>query len=444
MLHGPIWNKIPLYALPLAATAILGQLFNAADIAVVGNFTRDLRTASVAAVSTNSAIIGLLVNFFIGISLGANVVIAYSIGRGDEEGVSRAVHTSLIMALVGGVLAAVIGEIAAMPILRALHTPEEVFPLALLYLRIYLAGAPVILFYNFEAAIYRSIGETKLPLAVLIASGILNVILNLFFVIVLHMTVNGVAAATVISNAFSAAILYVCLRRTKAPIHVEPKKLRIDWGSMKKILKMGLPAGLQSAVFSVANIIIQSAINSLGTVVMAASGAAFNLEIFTYDILNSFSQSCTTFVGQNYGAGEFDRCKRTLGLCMIEGLIALGAAIAVILPFGKPLLSIFNNEPQVVEVGYVRLVTLMLSHIFSLCYEVQSGYLRGFGISLPPAILTMLGVCGIRLSWIYLVFPKHQTFQTIMAVFPISLAATALLMLFAVLYFRPSKRLIKK
>ncbi len=420
MLNGSIWDKIIQFALPVAATAILGQLFNAADIAVVGNLTGDLRTVSVAAVSTNSAIIGLVVNLFIGISLGANVTIAHAIGQGNDKEVSKAVHTAIVMAVLGGVLAAVLGELIAAPLLGRLHTPEDVFPLALLYLRIYFAGLPVILLYNFEAAIFRSVGETKIPLIALASSGVLNVLLNLFFVAVLHMTVDGVAIATVLSNAVSAAILYRCLRRTEKGVHVEPKKLRIDLGSMGRILRIGLPAGLQSAVFSVANIIIQSAINSLGTIVMAASGASFNIEIITYDILNSFSQACTTFVGQNFGAGKTRRCKKTLALCLAEG--------------------IFNSDPQVVEVGYIRLVALMTAHIFSLCYEVLAGYLRGFGISLLPAVLTMLGVCGVRLSWIYWVFPKSPDFRTIMVVFPISLAVTALLMLAAVLCCRPARR----
>ena len=440
MLHGPIWNKLPRFALPIAATAILGQLFNAADIAVVGNFTGDLRTVSVAAVSATSSIIGLVVNLFIGISLGANVTIAQAVGRDDQQTVGKTVHTAIVMAVLGGILAAGLGELAAAPLLRALRTPADVFPLSLLYLRIYFAGLPVILLYNFEGAIFRSVGKTRLPLIVLMFSGVLNVILNLFFVAVLHRTVDGVAIATVISNAASAVILYRCLRRTDKTVHVEPGQLRIDKGSMKRILRIGFPAGIQSAVFSVANIIIQGAINSLGTVVMAASGAAFNIEIITYDILNSFSQACTTFVGQNYGAGEIGRCRKTLALCLGEGIAALAATIALILPFGKPLLSIFNNDPQVVDVGYIRLVTLMTAHLFSLCYEVLSGYLRGFGISLVPAALTIAGVCGIRLSWIYFVFPQYPTFQTIMTAFPISLAATALLMLIAVLCCRPSRK----
>ena len=435
MLHGTLWDKIPRFAVPVAATAILSQLFNAADIAVIGNFTGELRTVAVAAVGTNSSIISLIVNLFIGIALGANVTIAHAIGERNDTMVHHAVHTSIVVAVLGGLIAAIIGELFAVPLLNQLNVPDDVFPLALLYLRIYLAGLPVILLYNFEAAVFRSVGETKIPLIALTASGVLNVILNLFFVAALHMSVDGVAIATVLSNAVSAAILWGFLLKTDKVIRLEPKKLRIDGLCLKQILRIGVPAGVQSAMFSIANIVIQGAINSLGTVVMAASSAAYNIEVITYDILNSFSQACTTFVGQNFGAGEIKRCKKTLLLCLLEGIISLGVAIALILFFGKSLLTIFNGDPQVVETGYIRLMLIMPSHLFSLCYEVLTGYLRGFEISLPPAVLTMLGVCGVRLSWLRWVFPQYKTFMNIMLVFPISLATTALLMLAAVLYF---------
>lgn len=444
MLHGPIWNKLPLFALPVAATAILEQLFNASDIAVVGNFTGEAKTAAVAAVGANSPIIGLIVNLFIGVSLGANVVIAHAIGQRDKSAVHKAVHTTVLISLIIGVAVAILGEAIAAPLLGMLSVPDDVFPLALEYLRIYLLGMPVILLYNFEAAIFRSVGETKIPLLALTASGVLNVLLNLFFVAVLHMTVNGVAIATVLSNAVSAALLYRKLRQTTREIHLEPKQLRIDAPTLKRILRIGLPAGIQSAVFSLSNIVIQAAINSLGTVVMAASSAAFNIEVFTYDILNAFSQACTTFVGQNYGAGEIKRCRRTLALSMIEGAIALAGGIVLILTFGKPLLSIFNSDPQVIATGYIRLMIIMISHSLSLLYEVMSGYLRGFGISLPPALLTMAGVCGVRIAWIQFVFPHSQTFQTIMTVYPVSLAVTALLIFGALVYYRPSRRAAQK
>lgn len=440
MLNGPIWNKLPQFALPVAATAILGQLFNAADIAVVGNFTGAEKTVAVAAVGANSAVIGLIINLFIGIALGCNVVIAHAIGRGDRDAVHRAVHTSVVVAVIGGIIVGLLGQLIAAPLLGMLNVPDEVFPLALLYLRIYLVGLPVILLYNFEAAIFRSVGETRVPLIALTLSGILNVVLNLFFVAVLNMSVSGVAIATVISNVVSSVILFVKLRRTELDIHLDLKKLRIDLPILRRILAIGLPAGVQSSLFSVSNIVIQSAINSLGTVVMAASSAAFNIEILTFDILDAFSQACTTFVGQNYGAGKIDRCKKTLRLCMLEGLAALVAAIAILLFFGKPLLSIFNNDPEVVETGYIRLMYVMFSHIFNLLYNVMSGYLRGFSISLAPAILTMLGVCGVRIAWIHYVFPLSPTFKTIMIAYPVSLGITALMIFAALLYCRPSKR----
>lgn len=440
MLNGPIWNKLPQFALPVAATAILGQLFNAADIAVVGNFTGAEKTVAVAAVGANSAVIGLIINLFIGIALGCNVVIAHAIGRGDRDAVHRAVHTSVVVAVIGGIIVGLLGQLIAAPLLGMLNVPDEVFPLALLYLRIYLVGLPVILLYNFEAAIFRSVGETRVPLVALTISGILNVVLNLFFVAVLNMSVSGVAIATVISNVVSSVILFVKLRRTELDIHLDLKKLRIDLPILRRILAIGLPAGVQSSLFSVSNIVIQSAINSLGTVVMAASSAAFNIEILTFDIIDAFSQACTTFVGQNYGAGKIDRCKKTLKLCMLEGLAALVAAIAILLFFGKPLLSIFNNDPEVVETGYIRLMYVMFSHIFNLLYNVMSGYLRGFSISLAPAILTMLGVCGVRIAWIHYVFPLSPTFKTIMIAYPVSLGITALMIFAALLYYRPSKR----
>ncbi len=291
MIHGSIWNKIPRFAVPVAATAILEQLFNASDVAVVGNFTGEAKTVSVAAVGANSPIISLIVNLFIGIALGTNVVIANAIGRNDRDTVRKTLHTSVLVAIFGGIFVAFLGEAAAALLLGMLNVPEDVFPLALLYLRIYLIGMPVILLYNFEAAIFRSVGDTKTPLAALAFSGVLNVLLNLFFVAVLHMTVNGVAIATVISNAISSVLLFIKLRRTNGIIHLEAKELKIDSASLKNILRIGLPAGIQSAVFAVSNIVIQSAINSLGTVVMAASSAAYNIEIITYDILNSFSQA---------------------------------------------------------------------------------------------------------------------------------------------------------
>ena len=444
MLNGSIWNKLPVFALPIAATGILEQLFNASDIAIVGNFAQTDKTAAVAAVGANSPIIGLILNLFIGIALGANVVIANAIGRDDKQTVQKAVHTSMVVSVIGGVLVAIIGELIAEPLLTVLNVPDDVLELALLYLRIYFLGMPVILLYNFEAAIFRSIGETKMPLIALTLSGILNVLLNLFFVIVLKMSVNGVATATVLANVVSAGILYIKLVKSDKYIKVEFKKLIIDGKVFAKIMQIGLPAGIQSAVFAVANIVIQGAINSLGTVVIAASSAAFNIEIIAYNVMNSFSQACTTFVGQNFGANKIDRCKKTLFLCLIEDAIASGTAILIVLITGKFLLSIFNNNPEVIEIGYTRLVIIFIAYIFSMLYEVMSGYLRGFGFSLVPAILTTVGVCVLRIIWINTVFPANRTFVTIMTAYPVSLATTALLIFIALIIYRPSKRFANK
>lgn len=443
MLHGSIWRGLPRFALPIAATAILGQLFNASDIAVVGNFAAQNRTAAVAAVGANSPIVSLIVNLFIGISLGSNVVIANAIGRRDESAIERTVHTSIVIAVLGGVLVALLGELCASWLLRSFHVPEDVFDPALKYLRIYLLGMPVILLYNFEAAIFRSAGETKLPLLALSLSGVLNVFLNLFFVLVLGMNVEGVAIATVISNAVSSAILFVGLLRTEGALHVSIGKLRIDRGSFCWVMKIGLPAGAQSAVFSISNLVIQSAINTLGTNVMAGSSAAFNLEVIAYYVFSAFTQACTTFVGQNYGAGQLDRCKKTLRCAYVEDALATGAAIALVLAAGKTLLALFNRDPEVIACGYTRLTVIFSAYAFSMTYEMIAGYLRGFGISMVPAVLTMLGVCGVRVVWVYTAFAANQTFDTLLLAYPLSLAVTAALLLGALLVYRPAAKLAK-
>ena len=440
ILNGSMWDKILRYALPVAATGILGQLFNASDIAIVGNFAQGDTVAAVAAVGANGPVIGLLLNIFIGIALGANVVIANAIGRGDSNTVSRAVHTSIVAAVIGGIIVGALGQLVAEPVLSMLQVPEDVFPLALKYMRIYLLGLPVIFLYNFEAAIFRSAGDTKTPLIALALSGVLNVILNLFFVIVLNKTVDGVAIATVLANVVSSVVLLRRLLRSELFIHVEFKNLRIDWKILWRILKIGVPAGIQGAVFSLSNIVVQSAINSLGKVTMAASSAAFNVEVMAYYILNSFGQACTTFVGQNYGAGQIDRCRKALKLCLIESVIATACAVAIALASGKYLIALFNNDPEVIRLGMVRLKFIFMSYIFSTIYDCMSGYMRGFGISLTPALLTIFGVCGTRIIWIYMVFPMSQTFETIMQVYPISLAINMVLIFCALIITRPSKR----
>lgn len=443
MLEGRLWSKLPMFALPVAATAILEQLFSASDVAVVGNFTGAASTASVAAVGANTPISGLIVNLFIGVALGANVVVAQALGRRDQATVDRAVHTAVLMALIAGLMVAIIGEILAAPFLTLLKVPEDVFSLALLYLRIYLLGMPVILLYNFESAIFRSVGETRMPLLALTFSGVVNVLLNLFFVIVLHRTVDGVAMATVIANGISAAILFRRLTTTHLPIRMTPRRLRIDWQVLGQILRIGLPAGVQGAMFGISNLVVQSAINALGVVAMAASSAAFYIEVITFDILNAFGQACTTFVGQNYGAGQYQRCRRVMLLCIAEAALAIAFVLALVVVFGKPMLSIFNDTPAVIALGYIRLMVIMPAHFFSMVYEVLSGYLRGFGISLVPAILTVIGVCGLRVAWVQLVLPLAPNFTTLMIVYPVTLLTTAIFLIIATCVFHPVRKLEK-
>lgn len=440
MLHGSVWDKLLLYALPVAATGILEQLFNAADIAVVGTFSTTGGTTAIAAVGSNSPIISLILNFFIGISLGVNVVIANAIGRNDKTAVQKTIHTAVTLALFGGILVAFCGFFLAGTILRALNVPDDVFPYALLYLRIYLMGMPAILLYNFEAAIFRSTGNTRLPLLVLVFSGLLNVVLNLFFVIVLKMSVSGVAIATVTSNLVSAVILLQKLTKPDQILHVDIHKLGIDKPSLLRIIKIGLPAGIQSAVFAFANIVIQSAVNSLGTAIIAASSAALNLEMFAFHVLNSFGQACTTFVGQNYGAHKFDRCKRVFFLSLIEDAIASVASIFLVLILGRQLLSFFTTDPEVIDLAYGRLLIIFTAYIFSMIGEVISGYLRGFGVSLIPAVISMFGICLVRIIWIHAVFPLHHTFHTIIYAYPVSLGINATLMLIALMIYQPIRR----
>ncbi len=443
MLSGPLWKQIPRFALPVAITAILEQFFNATDIAVVGNLAAANRMEAVAAVGANAPLIALFINFFVGMTLGANVVIAHTIGAGRENDVSRAVHTSILWALLCGVPSIFVGETLAAPALRLLDVPEDIFPLALLYLQVYWLGMPALILYNFAAAIFRSVGETKTPLAVLLISAALNLLLDVFLVKESNLSVDGVAVGTVIAHTFSALTLCVLLCKSKKFIRLSPRKLRIDFQIWRQILTLGIPTGLASAVFSVSNIVIQNAINSLGSVVMAASAIAFNIEIITYNILNSFSQACMTFIGQNFGAGNLRRCRAVLRLCLTEGLIFLAIAGGFILYFGKPWIALFSDYDSVVKIGYIRLLLVLLSHVFTLLYEVMSAYLRGFGIAVVPAILTMLGVCGVRIAWVHWIFPQSHNFQTLMAAFPISLSVTLVLILLALLYYRPSKRFRK-
>ncbi|MBR1824425.1 MAG: MATE family efflux transporter [Ruminococcus sp.] len=433
MLNGSLADKILVFALPLAVTGILQQLFNAADIAVVGRF---VGKNAMAAVGSNSPIIALIINLFTGISVGANVVIAKFIGQNRPDGVKRAVHTALTFAVLSGTVFACICELLSRSILSLMSIPDNVFDMALLYFRVYIGGMPVILLYDFASAIFRSRGNTRTPLICLLVSGLINVVLNLFFVIVLKMTVNGVALATVSANLISSALLIYFLSKDNSEIHFSFRELGIDRYTLKEMVRIGLPAGVQGMVFALSNIIIQSSINKLGEDVMAASSAAFNIEIFAYYIINAFGQACTTFVGQNHGANKPERCLKATRIAFGLDMIFTIALSGLILLLGSPLLHIFNDDPAVIETGLIRLKFILLAEGVNVVIEICSGCMRGYGRSMVPALICMIGICGVRITWVWTVFRAHKTFPTLLTAYPLSWCVTAAALAFSYFYMK--------
>ena len=433
MTYGSLWDKILMIALPLAASGILQQLFNAADVAVVGQF---VGKEAMAAVGANAPVVNILITMFTGISLGANVVISRYTGRKDKENAENAAHTAILVAVISGFFILVLGQCIARITLEMMSVPSDCLDMAVLYLRVYLCGMPVIFLYNFEAAIFQSQGDTKTPLMCLIISGIVNVILNLFFVIVIGMTVNGVALATVISNGISSMLLFVFLLKGKTPLTIEKQRFRIHAELLKEMLQIGLPAGLQGMVFSISNILIQSAVNSLGTDVVAGSSAAGNLEIIGYFVVNSFSQACTTIIGQNFGANQPERCHKTLMISLLESWIVGGTVSFLIIIFGKQLLRLFNSDPNVIAFGYQRLFWILSFEVINGTIDIISGAMRGYGESLTPALIALVCICGVRIVYIFTYFASHRSFTTLMLAYPISWIITVIVISAAYLIMR--------
>jgi putative MATE family efflux protein len=432
MLEGPLGKQMMFFSIPIALTQILQQLFNAADLAVVGRF---VGKNAMAAVGANNSVVSIMVSLFFGISVGANVVIAHLIGSGRKKEAGRAAGSSIIMALLFGLLMLVIGELLADWILSSMGVPAEVMDMAVLYLRVYLIGMPVILLYNFESAIFRAAGDTRTPLISLTVSGVINVVLNVFFVAALGMTVDGVAWATVISNVVSSAIMFVRLYRNPELRLREELKKGLQKTAASGTLRVGLPAGLQGVVFSVSNIIIQSAVNSLGADIMAASAAAFNVEVIAYYIMNCFGQTCVTYIGQNHGAGNNARCRDIMRIAMQQDLAVTVAVDILLLAFGHQILAIFNTDPVVISYGYTRMMYLLIPGVFDAVMEVISGVLRGYGRSLTPALIAVFGICGVRIAWVFLVFPRYKTFEALLLTFGVSWVITAAAMIIAYAVF---------
>ena len=422
MLEGSLWNKLIVFALPLAFTGMLQQLYNAADVAVLGRFVSDL---AVAAVGNNVPVIGLIISFCMGLSLGVNVVVARALGMKNDRKASEAVRTSFLTAIVFGIIALIIGLVFSDAAMDWLEVPAEVRDHALIYLRVYLLGMPFIAIYNFLAAIFRSQGDTQTPLWALLAASLFNIAGNLFAVLVLDWGIAGVALATVLADLLSAIILFVKLTQIEGPLKLEVSQLlHVDSSSLKSIVSIGLPAGIQGAVYSLSNLVIQSAINSLGPAAMAGSVAAFTIEINVYCFINAFALAATTFVSQNYGARNLDRCYRvmwvTLGLNMCVTILMT----ALVLVFSRDLLGIFTNSEEVIALGLIRILWVVVPQPLSVVMDTLSGCMRGYGYSLPPVMVTLVVVCSVRLIWVYTAFPMAPTYETLMMVYPLSWVIT--------------------
>lgn len=432
MLHGSLWDKIILFALPLALTGVMQQLLNAADVAVLGQY---VGKNAMAAVGNNTALIGLLVNLFMGLSLGANVVIAQNIGAEKFDRVHDAVHTAFLLALIVGAALCGIAQVLVNPVFEWLAVPEAVAPMAETYLRIYALGLPAMGIYNFEAAIFRSRGDTQTPLVALTVASFLNIALNLLFVLKFGMGVDGVAWATVIANTVSAVILFHGLIKAEGLIHLNLREMRLDKACLKETVRIGLPAGIQGMVFSLSNLLIQAAINSLGPDAMAASAAAFTVEINVFCLTSGFGQAATTFVSQNYGAGNLERCKEVTKVSLQINIALMFILSAAILYFAEPLVGFFNEDAEVVRLGVIRLWYIIAPEIISVVMEIISGSLRGYGISLAPALITLVFVCGIRIAWVFTVFAKIPTYASLMAVYGVSWFFTMVFLIIAYRFY---------
>lgn len=428
MTHGSLWNKILIFALPLAASSILQQLFNSVDTAVVGRFAS---SQALAAVGSNSSLISLLINLFIGISLGSNVVIAHYIGQKSEGNIHAAIHTAIVVAMISGVFVMIFGQFIARPVLLLMGTPEDVIQLAVLYLRIYLLGMPFIMLYDFGSSILRSTGDSRRPLYSLIVAGVVNTILNLVLVIGFKLSVAGVAIATVISNMVSSGIVMYILLHESEPIRLELRKLTIVPKELKKILSIGIPAGLQGMMFSIANVCIQSAINSFGSNAIAGSAAALNFEFFAYFLVNAFAQAAVTFTSQNYGAGEPERCKKIFRISMVFSLVSCGLLSGIFVLGRGFFLRIYTTDQAVLEFATQRLLIATTLELLTSVYEISAGAMRGLGHSLLPAIITFVGSCVLRLVWISTACRMVHEFWVLLIIYPISWVVTGIAMMIA-------------
>lgn len=438
MTQGPMFSQIFFFALPIMLSGILQLLFNAADTIVVGRFAGNQALAAVGSVGSLN---NLIISLFIGLSVGANVLVARYTGSRSDDAVSQTVHTSVLLSVVGGILLAAIGFVLAHPLLEIMGSPEDVIDLAVLYVRILFIGMPVQMLYNFCAAILRAVGDTKRPLYYLTIAGVVNVVLNLIFVVAFHMSVAGVALATIISQSVSAVLVVRCLMGMDGPTRLYLRRLRISPGKLREIIRIGLPAGIQSSVFSLSNVVIQSSVNSFGSVVIAGNAASANVGSFIYQAMNTFQQAVTCFASQNLGARKPRRILTAMKASMIWAVVS-GVALGVLsCVFGEPLLALYSSDPAVIAAGMERQIIVCAPYFLCGMMEVMTGALRGVGFSILPMAVSILGVCVLRIVWVMTVFKAIPTLGCLMMSYPVTWLLTFVVLV--ILFARVWKRHVK-
>lgn len=435
MTQGPILGNLLKFSIPVICSNFLQLVFNAADVAVVGQFAGD---ASLAAVGSCTSLINLLINLFMGLSIGTNVIAARHFGAKASEKIQKTVHTSIAISIICGGCITLLGLFLSKFLLIRMHTVEEVLPLSARYLRIYFSGITATMLYNFGSALLRAKGDTQRPLYILFSAGLLNLLLNLLFVIVFKMNVAGVAWATVISQTYSAVFVLVLLIRETDDFHFDFRKFAIHHESFLEILKIGLPAGLQSVMFSISNVQIQSSINLFGTALIAGNSAAISLENFLYQIMNGFTAGTLTFCSQNIGAGNTKRIKKEVVICVLCTAVTGLAAGSLFYIFGRQLLSIYTKNPEVIEAGLSRMAVTFLPIFICGIMHCLGNSIRGIGHSVMPVVSIMLGCCIFRVFWIGVIFqiPQFHTPFTIFVSYPLSWIITSLVNLIFYLYYK--------
>lgn len=432
MCSGPILGKILIFSLPLMLSGILQLLFNAADVIVVGRYAG---SQSLAAVGSTGALTNLLINIFIGLSVGVNVLVAQYYGAKKEKDVSETIHTAISISLISGLFLVIVGQLAAEPLLKLMGTPDDVIRKSTIYIKVYFAGMPVIMLYNFGSAILRAVGDTKRPLYFLMVAGVVNVVLNLIFVVLFNMDVAGVALATVLSQVISAGLVLRCLMKSEGCLKFSMKNMRICSSKLKRIVKVGLPAGVQGAIFSISNVLIQSSVNSFGSIAMAGNTTSQNIEGFIYTAMNSIYQTNLSFTSQNYGGRKYARINRILLTCI--GVVTVIGLVLGLSAFGlgERLVGIYSSDPEVIQYGVRRLAIFGITYFTCGIMDTLVGSIRGLGYSVLPMCVSLAGACGFRVLWIYTVFQWSHSLTTLYLSYPASwiITATAHLICFLVI-----------